>query len=183
MDEKKLIRNYAVALYEMSTNPVIITQLRVIAEMFEKYHSIAAISGKSTIDDNERREWVKNHLTYFSPEVQKFIQLLDAKGRMNILIKIAKEYETLLYQKNGVERIFITTATPISEEYLIKISQQFEKKVGRTLAVEHIIDKNIIGGVKVKLGSQLYDDSIRTKLNKVTKQLKKGSVNHANETR
>ena len=173
MEDKKIVHNYAVALYEVSTNPIIISQLRIISNMFNKYHSIAALAGKSTIDEDERDKWVESHLQDFLPEVRKFIHLLDTKGRLNLIAKIAKEYEDFVYQKNNVERIFITTATPVNEASLQKITTVFEKKVGHGLITEHIIDPSIIGGVKVKIGSKLYDDSIKSKLNKVTNQIKK----------
>jgi len=173
MDEKKIVHNYAMALYEISTNPILISQLRIISDIFSRYTSISALLGKSTIDDDERINWIKQNLADFLPEIRDFTKLLDSKGRINLIAKIAKEYEGLVYQKNNVERIFITTATPVKEATLIKVLKQFEKKVGHALIMEHSVDPSIIGGIKVKIGSTLYDDSIDRKLKKLANEIKK----------
>ena len=173
MEDKKAIHNYALALYEISQNPLIITQLRIIGQMFDKYHSIASLVGKPTIEEEERKEWVKAHLSDFLPEIRDFIDLLDSRGRLSLVAKIVKEYEQFVYERHNIERIFITTATPVEESYLNRIARVFEKKMNRVLVIEHRVDPRIIGGVTVKIGSQLYDDSIRTKLNKITKEMKK----------
>jgi len=173
MDEKKIVHNYAMALYEISTNPILISQLRIIADIFKRYTSIAAFLGKSTIDENERLKWIKQNLADFLPEIRDFTELLDAKGRMNLISKIAKEYEGLVYQKNNVERIFVTTATPVKASILDKVLKQFEKKVNHALVMEHTVDPTIIGGIKVKIGSTLYDDSIERKLKQLTNEIKK----------
>jgi len=173
MDEKKIVHNYAMALYEISTNPILISQLRIIADIFSRYTSIASFVGKSTIDEDERVKWIKQNLADFLPEVRNFTELLDSKGRINLIAKIAKEYEALVYQKNNVERIFITTATPVKETTLNKVLKQFEKKVNHGLIMEHTVDPSIIGGIRVKIGSTQYDDSIERKLKKLVNEVKK----------
>lgn len=171
MDEQKVAHNYALALFELSKNPTIISQLHMIAQMFERYHSIAQIIGVSAVDSTERRRWIAENLGDFLPEVIKFVQLLDEKGRIKILRKIAAEYEKSVLSQNNIERIYITTATPVKEEYLEKIVRYFEKHFSKQLIKEHKVDAKIIGGVKVRIGSMLYDDTIYTKLQKITKQM------------
>jgi len=173
VDEKKIVHNYAMALYEISKNPIVISQLRIISDIFSRYTSIAAFLGKSTVDEDERLKWIKQNLSDFLPEIRDFIDLLDRKGRMNLIAKIAKEYEAFVYQKNNVERIFVTTATPVKATTLDKVLKQFEKKVQHSLIMEHTVDPSIIGGIRVKIGSTLYDDSIRRKLRKLTNEIKK----------
>lgn len=172
-ENTKVIHNYAQALFDLSKNPIIISQLEVVSQMFEKYHNIAAMCGKSTIDTDEREAWVKNNLQDFFPEVRRFVQLLDEKGRIDYLGKIACAYEALIFERNNIERIYITTATDVTEAYIDKIVTVFEKKLGKKLAKEHIVDPKIIGGVRVKIGSRLYDDTTYTQLQKVIRQMRK----------
>jgi len=172
MDEQKIAHNYALALFELSKNPTIISQLHMIAQMFERYHSIAQIIGVSTIDNTERRKWIAENLGDFLPEVIKFVQLLDEKGRIKILRKIATEYEKSVLEQNNIERIYITTATTVKDAYLEKIVRYFEKHFSKRLIKEHRIDPKIVGGVRVRIGSMLYDDTIYTKLQKIIKQMK-----------
>ncbi len=173
MDEMSLAHNYALALFKLTEDPGVVSELTTLTKMFEDKVGICAFFGESVIDDTQRTEWVKKELATFLPETQSFIRLLDEKSRISLLRKITKAYESLFFDKNNMERIFITTATVVDESYLQKIVAVFEKKTNQKLTREHIVDPTIIGGVRIQIGSQLYDDTIRTKLQKVMRTYEK----------
>lgn len=173
MDEMSLAHNYALALFKLIEEPRVVSELTALTELFEDKFGICVFLGERTIDDTQRKEWIKRELAIFLPETQRFIRLLDEKNRIPLLRKITKAYESLFFEKNNMGRIFITTATNVDESYLQKIVAGFEKKTNQKLIKEHIVDPTIIGGVRIQLGSQLYDDTIRTKLQKVMRTYEK----------
>lgn len=173
MEDYKVVHNYAQALFQKSKNPMIILQLQKVSHMIQKAHSIASLLGEITLEPEQRATWVRENLRNFLPEVKRFIYLLDEKNRLGLLDKIAIAYETYMFAENNMERIYITTATDVDVAYLDKIVTVFEKKEGKKLTREHRIDPHIIGGVKVKIGSKLYDDTIQKKLKNSIRKIKK----------
>ena len=66
----------------------------------------------------------------------------------------------------------VTTARPLSDDQLIALRQQLRTRAGRDVNIEATVDQNILGGIVVKLGSQMIDASIRTKLNRLALAMK-----------
>ena len=97
-----------------------------------------------------------------------FVSLLLSEKRFNLIKEIYKEYEKLYMEENGVLKITITSADEISKEEVSKIIQKF-KELYKASSVEYefLIDKSLIGGVKVSAGDKVYDSSVRTRLDNI----------------
>jgi len=64
------------------------------------------------------------------------------------------------------------TAHPLKDDQLAALKQQLRTRAGREVAIETRIDPEILGGIVIKLGSQMIDASIRTKLNRLAEAMK-----------
>jgi F-type H+-transporting ATPase subunit delta len=66
----------------------------------------------------------------------------------------------------------ITSARPLDDDQVGAIKQQLRARIGRDIAVDLSVDPAILGGLVVKVGSQMIDSSIRTKLNNLAHAMK-----------
>ncbi|GBU10867.1 hypothetical protein AwErysi_04830 [Erysipelotrichaceae bacterium] len=173
MDDMTVAHNYALALFRTIADSSVISELAVLSGIFEGKTGIANFYSESMIDDAQQLVWIEKELEHFLPEVKNFIRLLDEKGRIILLSKITKAYEEIYFEENNIERIYITTATEVGEAYLQKLVDIFEKRTKQKLMREHNIDRNIIGGVRIQIGSSLFDDTISTKLKRVMRTYEK----------
>ena len=64
------------------------------------------------------------------------------------------------------------TAHPLKDDQLTALKQQLRARAGREVAVETRTDPEILGGIVIKMGSQMIDASIRTKLNRLAEAMK-----------
>ena len=99
-----------------------------------------------------------------------FFKLLIAKGRETHLFSITKTY-IMLYNK--VKSIIVTevvSATPLENNVLKMIKEKFAS-LGE-IEITQTIDKNIVGGIIVKVGDLQYDLSIRNQINSVKRAFK-----------
>ena len=99
-----------------------------------------------------------------------FFKLLIAKGRETHLFSITKTY-IMLYNK--VKSIIVTevvSATPLENNVLKMIKEKFAS-LG-DIEITQTIDKNIVGGIIVKVGDLQYDLSIRNQINSVKRAFK-----------
>lgn len=173
MEDKSVAEKYAKSLFKVIEDPIIISQLKIIASLFNDRTSISDFFDKETVDSTDRKNWIEAELKSFMPQVKRLVEVLDENKRIYLLHRIGLEYEHLIYEKNEMERIYITTATEASSESLHKIVAHFEGKLQKSLRPIITINPDIIGGVTVQVEGTLYDDSIKSKLDRVMFELKK----------
>ena len=100
----------------------------------------------------------------FSKNVQKFLLLLIEKRRIFFVNKIIESFLRLCSQKRGEIKASLISSKELSQTELNEISTDLSKSMGSTLKFDYKVDKELIGGLKLQLGSIMIDTSIRNKL-------------------
>ena len=101
-----------------------------------------------------------------SKNVQKFLLLLIEKRRIFFVNKIIESFLRLCSQKRGEIKASLISSKELSQTELNDISTDLSKSMGSTLKFDYKVDKELIGGFKLQLGSIMIDTSIRNKLKK-----------------
>ena len=112
-------------------------------------------------------ETFKNHT---SRKFLDFFKLLLNKGREIYLFSIAKNYIRLYNQLNSIIVAEVISATPLENNILDKVKEKFAS-LG-DVEITQTVDKNIVGGIIVKVGDLQYDLSIRNQINSVKRAFK-----------
>jgi F-type H+-transporting ATPase subunit delta len=68
-------------------------------------------------------------------------------------------------------KVTITTAVPLSDKQVALIKSTLTKKISKDVSFEQIVDKEVIGGVRLTVGSSQLDATIRHKLDILKSQL------------
>ena len=108
-----------------------------------------------------------------SKNVLAFLKVLAKNGRLKILLGSLYSFQNLVKSMHQEINIILTTAFPISEDNVNKIKSILLKKTDKKINIISNVDKNIIGGIILQLGSSLIDASIRNKILKLN-NIKKG---------
>lgn len=103
---------------------------------------------------------------------KNMLGVLAANRRLEQLPNVIAAYRTLAARHRGEITAEVTSAHPLTEEQLDALKSQLRTRAGRDVAVTTTVDPAILGGLVVKLGSQMIDSSIRTKLNAVGQAMK-----------
>ena len=80
--------------------------------------------------------------------------------------KIIQSFLKLCSQKRGEVKASLISSKNLSNEELSEISSQFSQSMGSKIKFDFSVDTNLIGGVKIQLGSLMVDTSIKNKLKK-----------------
>ena len=94
----------------------------------------------------------------------KFLGLLAANGRTAALGAIIEAFERLAAARKGLVAAKVTTAAPLTKAQAKSLSATLAATLGREPQIETVVDPAILGGIKVRVGSRLYDASLKTKL-------------------
>ena len=101
-----------------------------------------------------------------------FIGVLAGNRRLAQLPKVISNFNLLVARHRGEITAEVTSARPLDAEQVAAIKQNLRSRVGRDINVDLSVDPAILGGLVVKIGSQMIDGSIRTKLNTLAHQMK-----------
>lgn len=106
------------------------------------------------------------------PLTTKFLGVLAQARRLPQLAAAIRAFETLLSQHRGEARAEVTSAHPLTKTQVTALTKSLKARVGRDVAVDLKVDPAILGGLVVKIGSQMIDSSIRTRLNTLAHAMK-----------
>lgn len=111
-----------------------------------------------------------------SPEGVRFGEVLAENRRLHLIPEVASAFEGMLRASRNQVKARVTSAQKLSSKQLSSIKAALEKKTGKEVALDADVDASILGGVKIQIGSKLFDDSLAGKLERL-KQLQR-SVQH-----
>jgi len=93
-----------------------------------------------------------------------FIKLAAKNRRLFAVLDMVAAYKTLVAQDKGEITAQVTSAEKLSAAQVTKIKTSLKAAVGQDVQLETNIDSEILGGLIVKVGSRMVDNSLRTKL-------------------
>jgi F-type H+-transporting ATPase subunit delta len=93
-----------------------------------------------------------------------FIKLVAQNRRLFVLSDMIKAYRTLVAQSRGEVTAEVTSADTLTGKHLEDLKAAIEASVGRDVQLSTRVDPAILGGLVVKVGSRMVDNSLRTKL-------------------
>ena len=103
----------------------------------------------------------------FSRNFKNFLLLLIEKRRIFFVIKILESFLKLSMKKRGEIKASLISSKELSKFELENISKDLSSTMGSTIKFDYKTDKELIGGLKLQLGSFMIDTSIKSKLKKI----------------
>ena len=122
----------------------------------------------------EQKKRVLNELikrTGVSQTTANFLQVLLRNQRLLALPQINAKLSEVLDDRGGAVAAQVTTAKPINEETKRLLSEKLSRHTGKTVRLDFSTDDSLIGGIVTRLGSTVYDGSIKTQLMEMEKVL------------
>ena len=106
------------------------------------------------------------------PITANFLGVLAQNGRLRELGNVIRYFNLLAAQHRGETTAEVTSAHPLDDDQVAALKANLKTRLGRDVAVDLTVDPTILGGLVVKVGSQMIDGSIRTKLNTLAHAMK-----------
>jgi len=109
----------------------------------------------------------------FNPTTVKFLGLLAANGRTAVLPDVIAGFEALSAKARGTVSAQVTTAVALTAAQSKGVAAALRTALGKDPEIETRVDPSILGGIKVRVGSRLFDASLRSKLDSLKFALKR----------
>lgn len=127
-----------------------------MAKNTPKTYALALLESVKGLSDKKLSEVLKN-----------FVQLVARDHKLKQMPKIISEFTRLAKKEQGIEEIKIKSAHELDEKTIEKIKNIFGKNTEATTEIE----KEMLGGIKIKIGDKILDASLKTQLNKLKQTL------------
>ena len=106
------------------------------------------------------------------PTTAKFLGVLADNRRLAQLPAIIRAFRALAADHRGETTAEVTSAHPLSDDQVEALKASLRQRVGRDVAVDLTVDPSLLGGLVVRIGSQMIDSSIKTRLNSLAQAMK-----------
>lgn len=99
------------------------------------------------------------------PETARnFLRVILDNGRLDVLPEVAAQFRSLVNSKSGSSDAVVFSAFPIADAALAELGASLEKRFGRKLNLTVKQDDSLIGGVRVVVGDEVLDTSVKARL-------------------
>jgi F-type H+-transporting ATPase subunit delta len=165
-----IARPYAEALFRVAKSGNLAAWSDLVSEMAQvaSHPDVKEFAGNPKVSDQQVSETFRSLLkSNVGPEAKNFISMLAENGRLALLPEIAEQFHALKNAQEGAADAEITSAFEMSDAQVKDLVTTLEKKFGRKLNPSVKVDPSLIGGVRVAVGDEVLDTSVRAKLQKM----------------
>lgn len=180
MTGSALARRYARAMLDIGREEGqvrrVLSEVERFAGLLDDAPDLREVLEASHINRRDKQAALEGTVSQagYLPVTMNFLRLLVDKRRMNILPQILSELRRMVEELEGIERVEVVSAAPLPETQREFLKSVLEKRTGKRIELEETLDPAVLGGMVVKVGSTVYDGSVRTQLFQIRENLQKG---------
>ena len=168
-------RTYARSLFEAAKEDAKLREVREqlgdFVEMQRQVPELAEILRNPQLDKRAKLAAVDAVAGDADPLFRNLMRLLIEKGRGGEVEAVGEEFERLAAREEGQLSVELTTAFELSEDEARAIVEQIQKASGRTVEATRSVDPDLIGGIVLQAGSLRVDASVRSRLERLQREL------------
>ena len=167
-------KRYARAVFELATDEGQVEEwgrrLTAVRNLLSDPR-VAAVLTNPTIPVSRRMELVSGAPHELDPEASNLARLLIESNRVNQVGDVAEEFEALADAAAGRVRATVTTAVELDHAERDRVAEQLSERLGKEVRMTVVVDKRILGGLKLQYGDHMIDASVATKLQQLRRRL------------
>ncbi len=141
-------------------------ELHAVEEMVQGVRELKTVLLSPAVS-NARKRGVVNRLAASVPLsklVRNFLYVLIDRRRADLLKDIAPAFDAAVDERQGVVRAEVKSAVPLGDGQRSELESALSAVVGQKVRCEFQVDESLIGGVVARIGSTVYDGSVRSRL-------------------
>jgi F-type H+-transporting ATPase subunit delta len=101
------------------------------------------------------------------PVTFSIFNVLTKKNRENLIYSIAEEFDKLYNQQKGIQKVTVTTVTPLTDAQRAEFTKIVGDSTGKQIVLNEKVNEDLIGGYILSIGDTQIDTSVRKRLNEL----------------
>jgi F-type H+-transporting ATPase subunit delta len=166
---------YARSLFEVAKEHDVLDrvhdELGQFAEALSDDRTLQVFLFSPYFSSEEKRQGVRKIVTDADERFENFLELLAERHRMPALFRIKREFDALWADEHKLLPVTVTSAVELDEGLAEDIAKRIQEQTGRTVELSSNVDPEVLGGLMVRVGNMVLDDTVRNKLERLRKQV------------
>lgn len=177
MSVQMVARRYATALADVVTArgeaQEVKEELAAWSEMMQSNEQLLEVFRNPTIPYEQKRKVLDTLIerSRVRPTTSNFLQVLLQNHRLAELSEVNKRFAQILDERSGVVSAEVTTARPVAQSSQDALRTKLTAMTGKSVRLSFTTDEELIGGIVTRIGSTIYDGSVRNQLQQVRERL------------
>lgn len=177
MSVETVARRYAIALADVVTKTnetdAVQTELKSWEQLINANADLQTAFRNPAISHANKEKVLEGLIAKTQPTktTANFLRVLLRNSRLTEIGEINEKFSSVLEERSGVVSAEITSARPLAENVKAEMKANLEKLTGKTVNLNFEMDETLIGGVVTRLGSTVYDSSVKTQLEELKQQM------------
>lgn len=180
MNTETIARRYSIALADVVSGGVdtdtVRKEIADLAGIFGESEDLRTVFGNPSIAHANKEKVLNGLIAKLAPSktTANFLKVLLKNGRLADIAQINERFVSVLDERSGLVSAEITSARELPYGERAEFERTLAALTGKQITVNYVVDKDIIGGVVTRIGSTVYDGSVRSKLESLKEQLVNG---------
>ena len=177
MSVETIARRYATALADVviktGETDAVKAELKAWQELISANVSLRSALGNPAIAHTKKEKVLEGLIARTKPTrtTANFLRVLVHHGRLMVLGNILSRFDSVLEERGGILSAEVASARELNDAQRNELKTNLEKRTGKRVKLGFVIDPDLIGGVVTRVGSTVYDGSVRTQLENLRQQM------------
>jgi F-type H+-transporting ATPase subunit delta len=177
MSVQTVARRYAFALADVVAESgearEVQQELKTWEQMLQSHDELRTAFANPTIPLDQKRAVLNRLIELSRPRKTtiNFLKVLLQNQRLTELSEINKRFDQVLDERAGLVAATVTTARPIPKDVHDRLEGTLRSLTGKKVRIDFATDPELLGGVVTRIGSTVYDGSVRNQLQQIKEKM------------
>ena len=172
---EEIAQVYARSLFEVAQEQdkldVVRDQIGEFADALDGSRELQTFFFSPYFSTEEKKQGLDKALEGEDDVVRNFLAVLIENHRMPALFRIRRELDAMWREVNKLLPVHVTSAVELDEAVTRQIGEEIGRQTGRKVELSTHVDPDVLGGIVLRVGNSILDASIRTRLDRLRKQV------------
>jgi len=148
-------------------------ELEGLKDWLDENQNVRAFFSLITVEKQAKKNVMLELLPHLglSTFVSNLVKLLAENGRLHQIGEVVEAYRGVYRESQGIIGVDVATAADLDDSERDQIRQAIASGTGKQVILEESVDPEIIGGLRYRIGSTLYDGSVKSQLSQLKRSL------------
>ncbi|MBQ2871671.1 ATP synthase F1 subunit delta [bacterium] len=167
----KIAKRYASALSGLNERTVVFNDLLLTQKVLDESVDLKNFLESPIFSTADKKEILSKVFTNLSDKTMNFLYLLVDKNRFSFFDAILQEFRGELDLISNIKRVDVVSAVELNSDEMYRLKDVLQRKLSANVEITYSIDESIVAGLIIKIGDKVIDNSLKTRLATMKKQL------------
>lgn len=177
MGVETIARRYATALADVVLKAgdaeTVKAELKIWEQLLTASNDLERAFSNPSIAQSKKERVLEGLIGKTRPSgtTANFLRVLVRNGRLMILSHVMARFDSVLEERSGIVSAEVASARELSDAQRTELKINLEKQTGKRVKLSFAVDTSLIGGVVTRIGSTVFDGSVKTHLENLKEEL------------